>query len=46
MILNQIDGFFPRLDQILPEIKKIPLYTNDEYLKTYKLKSPLSPPSP
>ena len=36
MILNQIDGFFPRLDQILPEIKKILLYTNDEYLNKYK----------
>ena len=31
MILNQIDGFFPRLDHIMPEIKKINLYNHKDY---------------
>jgi hypothetical protein len=33
MILKQIENFFPNLDHILPEIKKIPLYTKEEYIK-------------
>ena len=31
MILRQIDNFFPRLDLILPEIKKIKLYSLNEF---------------
>mgnify|MGYP003114970824 CR=1 FL=1 len=31
MIIKQIENFFPRLDFILPEIKKIKLYTQKEF---------------
>tara|TARA_Y100000015_G_scaffold42887_1_gene51334 strand:- start:1417 stop:1926 length:510 start_codon:yes stop_codon:yes gene_type:complete len=31
MILRQKENFFPRLDLILPELKKIKLYTQEEF---------------
>ena len=38
MIFRQVENFFPRLDLILPEIKKIKLYSEDEYNKFYNTK--------
>ena len=31
MILRQIENFFPRLDYLLPEIRKIKLYNQNDY---------------
>ena len=33
MLVRQVENFFPRLDTILPQIKKIKLYTQDEFNK-------------
>jgi len=33
MILRQVENFFPRLDYLLPEIKKIKLYNQNDYNK-------------
>jgi|TARA_B100000035_G_scaffold108225_1_gene91832 hypothetical protein len=38
MIFRQVENFFPRLDLILPEIRKIKLYSEDEYNKFYDTK--------
>ena len=38
MIFRQVENFFPRLDLILPEIRKIKLYSEDEYNKFYNTK--------
>lgn len=36
MNLKQVENFFPRLDHLLPEFKKIKLYNQEEYSRKFK----------